>query len=488
MLEEQHMSEIKRLTILQMNDSHGYIEPHPELYRQGSIEFFKTTGGYARITSLFKQIREENSDGVITLDNGDTIHGTFSAVNSKGYALVPILNKMGFDAMTAHWEFAYGPDNFKELSTKLDYPVLAENCYDKASGKLFFPPYRIIERKGLRVGIVGIACTIVDKTMPRSFSKGVYFSLGNEELPSIIKKLRENEKVDLIIVLSHFGYPQDLKLAQEVKGIDILLSGHTHNRLYKAVLSNGTIIMQSGCHGSFIGKLDLKVDDGKVIEIRHKLIDIDESIEPDKEIELMINDLMKPYRETLNTVIGHTETALNRYRVLETTMDNLLLQAIAHATGMNLAFSNGWRYGAPIPPGPITLNDLWNIIPTNPPISTCEITGAEIYNMMEENFEHVFSCDPYKQMGGYIKRCLGLNLYFKMENPAGKRIQELYINNEKFDPDKVYHACFVTSQGIPEHYGRKRKNLGINAIEALKLYLAKNSPVTVELMNTIIPI
>jgi 2',3'-cyclic-nucleotide 2'-phosphodiesterase (5'-nucleotidase family) len=169
-------------------------------------------------------------------------------------------------------------------------------------------------------------------------------------------------------------------------------------------------------------------------------------------------------------------------------MDNLLLQAISHASGMTLAFSNGWRYGAPIPPGPITINDLWNIIPTNPPISTCEITGTEIYEMMEENLEHVFSCDPYKQMGGYIKRCLGLNLYFKIENPAGKRIQELYVNNEVIDPNKVYHACFVTSQGIPEHYGRKRKNLEINAIEALKLYLEKYSPVTVELMNTIVPI
>ncbi|HWR25671.1 MAG TPA: bifunctional metallophosphatase/5'-nucleotidase [Methanosarcina sp.] len=446
--------------------------------------------GYARITSLFKQIREENPDGVIALDNGDTIHGTFPAVSSKGNSLVPILNEIGFDAMTAHWEFAYGPDHFKELSTRLEYPVLAVNCYEKTSNKLFFPPYRIIERGGLRLGIIGIACTIVDKTMPKSFSKGIYFSLGNEELPPIIKKLREDEKADLIIVLSHLGYPQDLKLAQEVKGIDVLLSGHTHNRLYKAVTSNGTIIMQSGCHGhgSFIGKLDLEIEEGKIIEIRHELTNIDESIKADEKIELIINDFMKPYREMLNNVVGHTETVLNRYRVLETTMDNLLLQAIAYASGINLAFSNGWRYGAPIPPGPITLNDLWNIIPTNPQLSRCEITGSEIYNMMEENLEHVFSCDPYKQMGGYVKRCLGLNLYFKIENPAGKRIQELYINSEKFDPDKVYDACFVTSQGIPEHYGRKRKNLEINAIEALKLYLAKKSPVTVELMGTIVPI
>jgi 2',3'-cyclic-nucleotide 2'-phosphodiesterase (5'-nucleotidase family) len=367
------MSQVKKLIILQMNDSHGYIEPHPELYWQGNQEFFKTAGGYARITSLFKQVREENPEKVIALDNGDTVHGTFPAVNSKGNSLIPILNKMAFDAMTAHWEFAYGPDHFKKFSSKLIYPTLAINCYEKASNKLFFPPYCVIERSGLRLGIVGVASNIVDKTMPEHFSKGIYFSLGNEELPVYINKLRKHEKVDLIIVLSHLGYPQDLKLSQEVKGIDILLSGHTHNRLYNAVTSNGTIVMQSGCHGSFIGRLDLQVEDGKIVDVKHELVNIDEKIKADEEIELIINNLMSPHREMLSTVVGSIQTALNRYRVLEATMDNLLLKSIVYVSGINLAFSNGWRYGAPIPPGPITMNDLWNIIPTNPPISTCEI-------------------------------------------------------------------------------------------------------------------
>jgi len=482
------LSRVKKLTILQMNDSHGYIEPHPELYWQGNQELFKTAGGYARITGLFKQVREENPDEVIALDNGDTIHGTFPAVNSKGNSFIPILNKMAFDAMTTHWEFAYGPDHFKEFSGKLIYPTLAINCYEKASNKLFFPPYCVIERSGLRLGIVGIASNIVDKTMPEHFSKGIYFSLGNQELPAFINELRKHEKVDLVIVLSHLGYPHDLKLAQEVKGIDVLLSGHTHNRLYHAVTSNGTIIMQSGCHGSFIGRLDLQVEDGKIVDFKHELINIDETIKADEEIELIINNLMRPHREMLSTVVGSTQTSLNRYRVLETTMDNLLLQSMAYVSGINLAFSNGWRYGVPIPPGPITMNDLWNIIPTNPPISTCEITGSELWEMMEDNLEKVFSRDPYQQMGGYVKRCLGLNIYIKIENPAGKRIQEFYVDKEKVNPEKVYQSCFVTSQGIPERYGRKRKNIGVTAIEALKLYLAKYSPVTVEMMDTIVPI
>jgi sulfur-oxidizing protein SoxB len=471
-----------------MNDSHGYFELHRELYWAGDKAFYKKSGGYARIATIFKQARKENPDVVIALDNGDTIHGTFASVNSKGETLVPILNELAFDGMTAHWEFAYGPDNFKRIVNKLDFPMLAINCYKKSSGKLVFPPFQIVERGGLSVGIIGIAATIVDKTMPKHFSRGICFTLGKEELRRYIRQLRENEEVDLIIVLSHLGYPQELKLAEEVDGIDVLLSGHTHNRLYEAVVVNGAIVMQSGCHGSFIGRLGLRVEKGRVRDFRHKLIDVDESIAPDLEVDTMVNDALAPHRDMLDTIVGKTETALNRNTVMESTMDNLLLQALIDVSGAELAFSNGWRYGAPVSPGPISMNDLWNIIPTNPPVSTCKITGTELWEMMEENLEHTFSRDPYQQMGGYVKRCLGLNIYFKVENPEGKRIQDFFVGGKRLDRSKIYTAYFVTTQGIPERYGNNRQNLDINAIDSLKHYLAKHDKVSAELTGSIVPI
>lgn len=482
------MSRSGRLTILQLNDSHGYFELHPELYWAGDKALYRKAGGYARIATLFKQTRQEHPGTVIALDNGDTIHGTFLAVQSEGEALVPILNTLAFDGMTAHWEFAYGPENFKRIVDKLDFPMLAINCYEKSTDKLVFPPFQVIQRGSLRVGVIGIAATIVDKTMPKHFSKGIYFTLGNKELPHYIQHLRENEAVDIIIVLSHLGYPQELKLAEEVDGIDVLLSGHTHNRVYEAVVVNSAIVIQSGCHGSFIGRLDLQVENGRVNDFCHLLIKVDESIEPDPEVDTIVNDALAPHRDMLNTVVGNTETALNRNTVMEATMDNLLLQALIDASDVELAFSNGWRYGAPILPGPITMNDLWNIIPTNPSVSLCEITGEELWKMMEENLERTFSRDPYRQMGGYVKRCLGLNIYFKVENPEGKRIQEFFVDGKRLDRSKSYSASFVTAQGVPERYGSDRHNLDIDAIDALKEYLAKHDKVSAEVRGSIIPI
>ena len=482
------MSKSMNLTILQINDTHSYLELHNELFWVGNKAVYKKSGGYARIATLFREIRNEKNGKVIALDNGDTIHGTFLAVNSNGEALVPILNELALDAMTAHWEFAYGPDNFRSIVNKLNFPMLAINCYEKKSNKLVFPPFHIIEIEDLRVGIIGIAATIVDKTMPKNFSTGIYFTLGNKELPIYIKRLRESEKVDLIIVLSHLGYPQEFKLAKEVDGIDVLLSGHTHNRLYGAAVVNGSILMQSGCHGSFVGRLDLEMKNGRIHKFQHKLINVGESIKPDPKVDSIVNKALDNHRNMLNAVVGKTKTALNRNQVMESTMDNFLLQGLVEVSGEKIAFSNGWRYGAPVVAGPILLNDLWNIIPTNPKVSICKITGAELWDMMEDNLELTFSCDPYEQMGGYVKRCLGLNIYFKVENPAGKRIQEFFVNGKRVNMSKTYSACFVTTQGVPEKYSKDRESLEINAIEALEQYLEKNKSVSAELKRTIVPI
>ena len=123
------------LTIFQINDTHGYLEPHPELVWIPDGPTYPTMGGFARIASLLKQARADNPDGIIALDNGDTFHGTYPAVLSKGEALVPLVNALQLDAMTAHWEFAWGPQHFQELTQRLNHPVLAINCYDRAVGK-----------------------------------------------------------------------------------------------------------------------------------------------------------------------------------------------------------------------------------------------------------------------------------------------------------------------------------------------------------------
>lgn len=476
------------LTLIQINDTHGYLEPHPELVWTDAGPTYPMMGGYARIATLLKNARNQNPGGVLVLDNGDTFHGTFPAVSSRGEALVPLVNAWQLDAMTAHWEFAWGPRHFEEMSKRLVHPMLAINCYDKKTEKRPFPASIVVERAGLRIGIIGISATIIDKSMPPHFSEGVCFTLGVDELPAEIARLRGSEAASLIIVLSHLGFPQDVKLASIVGGIDVLVSGHTHNRLEHPVWIGETPIIQSGCHGSFIGQLDLAIEGGRIADVRHQLIPVNDTIEPDAEMLNLVEEVMRPHRALLNEVVGHTSIGLHRNANLFAPMDDALLAAIATVAGTDIAFSNGWRYGAPVPPGPVTMNDLWNIIPTNPPVSRVEMTGSEIHEMMEQNLERTFAADPFDQMGGYLKRFRGLTIYGKLENPAGHRIERVFTRGRPLEADGRYEVAFVTAQGVPKQFGRNRRDLPTTAIAALRNHFQRSAHETIGEVGRFIPV
>lgn len=288
--------------------------------------------------------------------------------------------------------------------------------------------------------------------------------------------------MDLIVLISHLGFPQECQLASDVDGVDVLLSAHTHNRLEKPFIVGDTIIIQSGCHGSFVGRLDLEVDGG-VRRFRHELIKV--KGEPDPDTEELVLKATEKDSDYLERVVGSTSTHLNRYTIMESTMDNILLKSIMATGEFDVAFSNGWRYGAPVPPGDIKVEDLWNIIPTNPPVSSVELTGREIWNMMEENIELTFSRNPYNQMGGYLKRFMGMEIYFKIENPPGARIQKIFINGKSMDPSGRYRAVYVTSQGVPDVYGENHSASYLRAVDALIEYVERKSPVESEINGSI---
>lgn len=474
----------KRLTIVQMNDSHAYLDLHPELFWERGQAVYRPAGGYARIAALLKQIRAENPGQVLFVDGGDTLHGTYPAVQTKGAALLPILNRLAPDGMTAHWEFAYTPQGFQKLAQQLSYPMLAMNVYKKDSRDLLFPGYQVIERGGLRIGLAGIASNIVDKTMPPHFSEGVYFTDGRAELPGVVETLRRQEQVDLVVLVSHLGFPQDMQLMSEVPGVDVDLSAHTHHRLEQAVRQGTALVTQSGSHGSFLTRLDLVIENGRITDACHQLIEVGERIEPDPETEALVREAVAPFQEELGEVVGETRAPLDRGRSMESTMDNLLLAALLDYSGAQAAFSNGWRYGAPVLPGPVTRGDLYNMAPMDPPVSTVEMSGTEMKQMLEENLEHTFARDPFQQMGGYVKRADGIRAFIKIENPPMHRVQKLFVGEQEVQPEQAYRVVFITEQGVPGKFGQNRQKLPDTTSQVLASYLQKAGPVEVALKDT----
>ena len=184
-------SQQRQLLLLQLNDVHAYLDLHPEWFWENGQTVYRPAGGYARLATLVNERRQQYPDATVLLDGGDTFHGTYPALQTTGEVLVPVLNQMKFDAMTAHWDFAYGPRRLTELAGQLNLPYFGHQripCRRHECSS--FPPYRILERAGVRIGIVGIASNIVDKMMPPHFSEGLYFTMGRQELPGVLDELR----------------------------------------------------------------------------------------------------------------------------------------------------------------------------------------------------------------------------------------------------------------------------------------------------------
>lgn len=457
-----------KLNILFINDVHGYLAPHPELFYDNTGEVVETAGGYAHIAGLVEDIRKENPNTLL-FDGGDTLHGTKPLVDTQGEAIIPILNALKPDALVGHWDFGYGPDQLQQINNQLNFPMLGCNVFAE-DGSNFLQPTAMYEKGGLKIGVIGICAMIVDKVMPKKMSKDLKFTSGMEELPKYIKKLKA-DSADIIVLLSHNGFPQDVELLKKVDGIDICLSAHTHNRIYTPIEVNGARIVQCGCHGAFVGKFTIEFEKREIKGYDYELIKVDSSLPKSIEVDNLVQNILKPYREIRTNVLGQTDEILHRYNTTNSTMDNLLLRAIAHVTNTDIAFSNGWRFGAPIAVGNISENDLYNITPMNPPVSTVELTGAEIKEMLEENLERTFCDDPFGQMGGYVKRALGLQVNMRIENPTGHRIQEIYYKGSHLDFEKTYKVSFVTTQGVAMKYGKNRKKHSQKAIEAMKAYL-----------------
>ncbi|MET3576396.1 bifunctional UDP-sugar hydrolase/5'-nucleotidase [Bhargavaea ullalensis] len=462
-----------KITLLQQNDSHGVLWEHDEMFWETGRPVLKKTGGLARILQYVKDVKAEN-DRVLFFDGGDTFHGTLPVVESKGQAALDVIQKMPIDAIVpGNWDYAYGKERLSEMAAQLPGAMLACNCTVRNTGEPYFKEYLIRELDGMKVGIIGLTYPHEDKTMPSSFSEGLAFTTGVEEVRRLVGELSGN--TDLIIVLSHMGLPLDAKLAGLVDGIDVILSGHSHDRVQVPDVINGTYIVQAGFSASFVGRLDLRVEEGEIRDARYELVHNDDSFGEDPEIRSLVEKVLGAYEKERCEVVGETSVVLHRMALEETPMDKLITDSYLASLGVDAAFSNGWRYGPPIAPGPLTLFDLHTIIPPNPELFKVCMTGRELTDALEKNLQFVFASDPFNQQGGYILRSSGISMTYKPYNPDGGRIQTLQVGGKDIDPDKTYTVAGGDGQTFGSLSERKQMT-GIHAVDAIREFLRTNSP------------
>ncbi len=488
----------KKITILITADIHSQLNTHDEFFWENNQAVYRKRGGLAVLKTMIDTFRKENPDNTILYDGGDFFHGHAIASLTEGEALIPIFNKLNYDLLLpGNWEVVYKK---KKMLYDLGHSNAAKICAnmwhkteDENNGELVYPPYWIKYIAGVKIGVIGYTDHLIPKRQSPAYSEGLRFEHAEKTVAKYVKLLRETEGCAVVLLATHMGLAQQVGLANNPvsAGVDCIIGADTHERVRVPIEGKYTKVIECGAFGSFLGKLDLIIENGQLKDIRYHLLDVDPGKYPaDKTIQAMVDKTYLPYKAELQKVIGTSSTPLVRYFVMETPMDNLITDAIMWKFKPDIALSNGFRFCQPLAVNKktgvaaITKEFLWNMLPVNSEAKTAMVTGQQIHDWLEKELENAFAKDPSKRFGGWFVRFKGMEVNFTIGNDYGKRLNWVKVGNVPLDLTKEYSIIACEREGDPEdtlcrvEHVKNPTKLSILLHDVITEYLKVNSPVS----------
>lgn len=484
------------LTLLQTTDVHCQIHPHDELFWENDQAVFRKTAGYAHLATLFDQTRKKNPNTFV-IDTGDMFQGSELSVKTTGKAITPILNALGYDLyLPGNWEVVYYKKNMQTLLGSLDAPKVCANMYhdlgEGKKGELVFPAYHIWSRLGVKIGFLGYTDPLVPLRQSPNYSKGILYTKPEENLAYYVNVLREQEQCDLVIMVAHLGLSQQIALANmpECQGVDYIFGGDTHERVREPIVCKYAQVVEPGAFGSFVGRLDVQVKEGKITGHHYELMEVDpKKYKAKKEISALIAQMEAPFVADIERIVGYSKVPLYRYFVVENTIDTLILDALSWKVGAEITLSNGFRFcpprSTPDATGniPITEGYIFDMLPVDATVRTAKVTGAQLLSWLEKELNNVFSKDASKRFGGWMVKFRGMEVEFNAFGEQGKRVQKVSVGGKPLDSGRSYTVSACERDGDPETMlcripnVTEGKNMGYTLHPVLKEYLAIHSPV-----------
>ncbi len=423
----------------------------PAAYALASEDFvalatqYGRMGGLDRVATVINHIRASRDANMLLLDGGDTWQGSYVSHQTGGQDMVDIMNALKPDAMTAHWEFTFGEERVQEIVDSLPFAFLGSNIFDTEWDEPAFEHTVFHERGGVKIATIGQAFPYLPVANPHHLFPSYSFGIRESVLQANVNAAR-NAGAELVVLLSHNGFDVDRKLAGRVKGIDVILTGHTHDAIPEPVKVGNTLLIASGSNGKFVSRLDLDVSSSGVRGFRYRLIPVfADAIEPDADVAALIDNSRAPFRDTLGTVLGQTESLLYRRGNFNGSFDDLICEALLSEREADIALSPGFRWGPSLLPGQdITVEDLYNATAMSYPATyRTDMNGQLIKTILEDVADNLFNPDPYYQQGGDMVRVGGMRYRIDVSKPIGERISdmELVSTGKPIDPNAHYSVA-----------------------------------------------
>jgi len=489
------------VTILHTADIHSQLLVHDEFFMEAEKPVYRKRGGYASLKTMINALRSENASNTILIDGGDCFQGGGVAALTEGKAIIPLMNNIGYDLLLpGNWEVVYGKEMMMKDMFAYDGDKVCANMFhdtkDEFNGDLIFPPYYVRNIAGIKIGFIGYNDPMTPKRQSPAFSAGIKFTYPELNVAKYIKILKEYEQCDMVFLLTHLGLAQQVGLADmpQLQGVDYILGADTHERVRNPISGKYASVTEPGAFGSFVAKLDIVVEDGVVKEKSYQLLDVDpEKYKEDEEMKSLVQKAREPYKKQLDRVIGKTKTALVRYYVLETPMDNLITDALMWKFKFDIALSNGFRFCPPLVPdkqtgmADITVDYLWSMLPVNSEAKKGTITGKQLWDWLEKELQNAFAEDPAQRFGGWVVRFKGMTVNFTIGKNEGQRLNHVTVGGKEVVMSKEYSFVACERDGDPDtticrvEGVSSPKLLGYDLHKIMEEYLAIHSPVAPKL-------
>ena len=436
------------VTLIFTNDLESAYDPIPAYWRDD----IERIGGVAELTSLVKRIRAEQPN-VFFFDSGDIYTGTLSKL-TQGELAFELMLTMGYDAMAiGNHEFEYGWHKFAEQKHRASFPVLGANLFYKNTDIPYAQPYTVIERDGIRLGVIGILGQDAGTALIPSNIAGVDV---RDPIPVVARYVAElRDSVDLIVLLTHQGktapmqtddegrpdvqrdIDADIRLAGSVEGIDVLLGGHADAGTREPVVHprTGTLIMQTYGQGQHLGYLQLRLDRGRarVASFDGRLIDIDsDSLTADSAIAAKLERYRSRFPEVYETV-GRTTDRINRQYNLESDLGNLYADILREFAEAEIGLMPSGALRKDLPKGEIAKIDLLDSFPFTDRVAVMELSGATLRAIIEQGLS----------LERGILQVSGLDVSYDADAPEMQRINDVRVGNESLVDDRIYRVATI---------------------------------------------
>jgi 2',3'-cyclic-nucleotide 2'-phosphodiesterase (5'-nucleotidase family) len=365
------LAELRPLTILHVNDVHAQITPRPD-----------GQGGFAYLQATLKRERADCTHCIV-VQAGDMVQGTAVSSVFKGTPIFELANLFRFDAGTlGNHDFDYGPEKLAGFLKIANYPIVSVNLRDGA-GKSPVKPYVVIERGGLRIGIIGAMTDTLNKLVTPQILSGMRTTPAMEAIRQVAAELRP--KVDVIVLLAHFTPSEETAVLREVMDVNVMVGGHLHTALPKLTMADDRILVRLNSNATELGRLDMMFDTEtkKVASSTWRRIAVGRNtIEPDAEMARAVAGWDAKVAAMMDIPIGEASQVLSGPAV-KAWCEKVLVDA----TKADLAYCNAGGMRAAIPKGVVTVRNIWDVMPFDNRIVVGKVKGADLPAIVKNGHE-----------------------------------------------------------------------------------------------------